>query len=97
MQLPPFRSNEVVSLPPVIVNQKEVYHLNIAASIEKIVSLGILVDDGTSTVQAYIIDTLKPVIEKYSCLVDTWSFKLPRMILKYHYERLDKIDMRNKS
>ncbi len=73
-----------------MVQKKEVYHPNIAASIEKMVSLGILVNNENTTVQAYV-NTLKPIIEKYNCLVDTWPFELPRMILKSHYERLDKI------
>ena len=90
MHLPPFRPNEVVSLEPVMVQKKEVYHPNITASIEKMVSLGILANNETSTVEAYI-NTLKPIVEKYNCLVDTWAFELPRMILKHHYERLDKI------
>ena len=81
---------EVVSLEPVMVQKKEVYHPNTTASIEKMVSLGILANNETSTVEAYI-NTLKPIVEKYNCLVDTWAFELPRMILKHHYERLDKI------
>jgi hypothetical protein len=90
MHLPPFRANEIVSLPPVTVNNKQLHHPNITATIEKMVSLGVLANDRTSTVQTYI-EVVKPMLEKYSCLVDTWPFELPRMLLEKHHERLDKI------
>ena len=64
MHLPLFRPHEVVTLPPVMINNKEVHHPNITASIEKMMSLGMLANSETTTVEAYIKNTLKPIVKK---------------------------------
>ncbi len=77
---------------PVMINKKKVHHSNITASIEQMVSLGILANNETTTVEAYI-NTLKPIVEKYNCLVDTRPFVTYDLKISFRKIRKDQKDM----
>jgi hypothetical protein len=86
MNLDPYRHTELVVFPP---NTVERYPLDLQGTMEKMVSLGIIKDAGNG-IQQFLID-LKPTIQRYSSLADTWPFELPRMFLSVHLARLDRI------
>ncbi len=86
MNLDPYRHTELVMFP---ANNVEKFPLDLQGTMEKMVSLGIIKDAGNG-IQQFLID-LKPTIQRYSSLVDTWPFELPRLFLSAHLARLDRI------
>ncbi len=87
MNLQPYLTTEVVVFPP---NDKAKFPIDASASVASMVSLGILKDTTDKTIEQYLMD-LQPTIERYNHLDDTWPFALPRIFLRAHAFRLERV------